>query len=489
MAIVATVRRSLLISFAENYSVLVITFISTIIVSRLLTPRELGIFSVGAVIVGMAHIVRDFGVGQYLIQEKNLTTDKIRAAFGLTLVIAWGLAAILALLSLPLARVYNEPGLKYVIWVLAANFLLIPFGSITMAYLRREMIFTPLYWIKVVSALVHSIAFVAFALWGLGYMSPAWAAMAGIFATVGMTFWWRPKELPLFPGLKEIRSVLRFGSIASSSSVVGEINSASPDLIIGKVLSMEAVGIFGKAMALLQLFSRLIMTSIWPVVLPHFAAQSRTGQDMKESFLRTVSYVTGVAWPFFAFITLMAYPIVRILYGPQWDASVPLVRILAASAWLSSPFMLVGQLMIALGEVKKQFQMQLAFLVITVVTLVSASSYGLLVVSWAFLAAFIPSGLLTYRFLRPLLDLKLLELLRATSKSFLVTLHVLIAPILVLLLVPVGPNDLWLPMIIASVGSAIGWFAGIYLVKHEMCADVNNLLAKLKSTALAQFKH
>lgn len=484
-----SVRKSLLISFAENYSVLVITFISTIIVSRLLTPRELGIFSVGAVIVGMAHIVRDFGVGQYLIQEKNLTTDKIRAAFGLTLIIAWGLAALLALLSIPLARLYDEPGLKYVIWVLAANFMLIPFGSITMAYLRREMIFTPLYWIKVVSALVHAAAFVAFALWGFSYMSPAWAAMAGIIATVGLTVVWRPKELPLFPGFKELRSVMRFGTIASGSSVVVEVNNATPDLIIGKILGMEAVGIFGKAVSLIQLFNRLIMTSIWPVVLPHFAAQSRTGKDMKESFLRTVSYVTAVAWPFFMFIALMAYPIVRILYGPQWDASVPLVRILAVSAWLSSPFMLVGQLLVAMGEVKKQFQMQLLLMVITVVFLLATSAFGLLAISVAMVAAVVPLGLVAFRFLHRLVDLKFSEFLRASSKSFLVTLLVSVAPTLVLLTMVISPNALWLPIITAAIGSALGWFAGIFLTKHEMCADVKNLLAKIKITAQAQFKH
>lgn len=483
-----SVRKSLVISFAENYSVLVITFASTIIISRLLTPRELGIFSVGAVIVGMAHIVRDFGVGQYLIQEKDLTTDKIRAAFGLTLVIAWGLAAILALLGIPLSHLYNEPGLRYVIWVLAANFLLIPFGSITMAYLRREMIFTPLYWIKVVSALVHAITFVVFALWGLGYMSPAWAAMAGIIATVGMTVVWRPKELPILPGFKELRSVLSFGSIASGSSIVGEVNNAAPDLIIGKALSMEAVGIFGKAMALIQIFNRLIMTSIWPVVLPHFAAQSRTGRDMKESFLRTVSYVTGVAWPFFAFIALMAYPIVRILYGSQWDASVPLVRILSASAWLYSPFMLVGQLLIAMGEVKKQFQMQVVSLIITVIALMVTSSLGLLAVSLALVAAVVPFAFVAYRFLHALIDLKLLELLRATTKSLLVTLLVVIAPALVLATMAIGPNDLWLPLMIASLGSAVGWFTGIFLVKHEMRADIQNLLMKIKNTLLAQLK-
>lgn len=484
---VASTRRSLLISFAENYSVLIITFISTIIIARLLTPEELGIFSVGAVIVGMAHIIRDFGVGQYLIQEKNLTTDKIRAAFGLTLVIAWGLATILALLSVPLASLYNEPGLKYVIWVLAANFLLIPFGSITMAYLRREMIFTPLYWIKVVSALVHSIAYVGFALWGLGYMSPAWAAMAGIFVTVGMTIVWRPKELPLFPGFKEMRNVVRFGSVASGGSVVGEINFAAPDLIIGKVLGMEAVGVFGKAMALLQIFNRLIMNSIWPVVLPHFSAQSRDGKDMKQSFLRTVSYVTGVAWPFFTFVALMSYPIVRILYGSQWDASVPLVTVLSISAWLASPFMLVGQLFIALGEVKKLFQMQVVFLILTLVALISSSSFGLFVTSLALAFSSMLAAFVAYRFLHKFLGLSFFELLKSTAKSFLVNVLTAIAPLLVLVTMTIGPQHLWLPTVIAMLGAGLAWIVGIFWVHHEMRDDLLNLLLKVKAMLEERF--
>lgn len=61
------VRKSALLVFAENSSTLIIQFLSTLILARLLTPVQIGIFSAAAVAVSLAHTVRDFGVGQYII--------------------------------------------------------------------------------------------------------------------------------------------------------------------------------------------------------------------------------------------------------------------------------------------------------------------------------------------------------------------------------------------------------------------------------------
>jgi len=87
-------RHSFFFSFAEKYTVLLLGIVATMILSRLLTPAEVGVYSLGAVLVAMAQVVRDFGVGQYLIQEKVLTTEKLRAALTTSLVVAWLLARV-----------------------------------------------------------------------------------------------------------------------------------------------------------------------------------------------------------------------------------------------------------------------------------------------------------------------------------------------------------------------------------------------------------
>lgn len=468
----SSVRKTLLLSFAENYTILIIGIVGTLIIARLLTPAEIGIFSVGAVLVGIAHVVRDFGVGQYLIQEKELTEDKIRAAFALTLTIAWSMAVLLSLISVPAAKYYREPGVEWVILVLAGNFLLIPFGSVTMAFLRRQMNFAPLYKINTASALANSVTAITLAFLGFGYMSLAWAATAGNIATFAMTAFYRPKEVPWLPSFKEIRNVLSFGSYASGTSVMGEIGAAAPDLIVGKVLGMESVGFLGRATGLLLLFERLIANAIHTVSLPFFSAQIHADKDIKASYLKSMSYTTALSWPFFTFLGVMAYPIIRILYGPQWDAAVPLLQILAISATLKSTFFLAWQLYVALGRIKRQAQLQFTVQTISVGAILLAAPFGLKAICLALIPAALLTSTLHLRFLKTLIGLQLEDIIRATRKSFGVTLLTALAPITVFIGMGNTTGQLWLPLIIAGIGAAAGWFAGIFGLNHEMREEV-----------------
>ena len=69
--------------------------LGTMIISRLLTPAETGVFAVAAVFAAFASTFRDFGVAEYLIQEKELDDTKIRAALTVNIVISWLMAIIL----------------------------------------------------------------------------------------------------------------------------------------------------------------------------------------------------------------------------------------------------------------------------------------------------------------------------------------------------------------------------------------------------------
>ncbi len=82
------------------------------VIARLLTPAEIGFYSMGKAVVALAHVVRDFGVGNHLIQERELTQDRMRTALGVAIVIAWAMALVLFAASGAIARFYGEPGLR-----------------------------------------------------------------------------------------------------------------------------------------------------------------------------------------------------------------------------------------------------------------------------------------------------------------------------------------------------------------------------------------
>ena len=92
-------RRAIAFSLTTQYGIILTNLLTTAVVSRLLLPEEVGVFSIAAAFVALGLALRDFGSSEYIVQEKELTRDRIRTAFGVTLGISWMLAAVVALLA------------------------------------------------------------------------------------------------------------------------------------------------------------------------------------------------------------------------------------------------------------------------------------------------------------------------------------------------------------------------------------------------------
>jgi O-antigen/teichoic acid export membrane protein len=463
-----TVRKALLFSYAEKYSTLLITIVSSMVLARLLTPAEIGVYSVGAVFVGLAATVRDLGAGTYVVQEPELTGRRIRATFTVALLVGAVLAAALALLAAPMAAFYREPGVRAVILVLALNFLVVPFGSVTQALLTRNLRFDALARVRIASTLVNALAGIALAALGFGFMSLAFAALASSLASALITWLYRPKNLSYLPEVTEIRRVLSFGGRVSASSLVNELGKGAPDLIIARVLGFAPTGLYGRAAGLTSLFQSAVMRAIWPVALPYFADRHRAGDDLKARYLASLACITGIGWPFFAFLALMAYPAVRILYGPQWDGSVPVVRVLCGAEALALTFSLSGSLFTAIGAVRQNLTTQLTVQPLKIALILFAAFHGLSAVAFALAAAALVHGAMVHYYMRRLVGVRLSDYAPVFLRSGGLALAAAVAPLAVTGGMTIGPDRLWGPLLIAAAGAALGFAAGLLVLNHPL---------------------
>lgn len=482
-------RHSLLFSFAEKYTVLLLGMVATMILSRLLTPAEVGVYSLGAVLVALAQVVRDFGVGQYLIQEKQLDMVKLRAALATSLLVAWLLALLVLAASGPLAGFYQEPRLRLVLQLLSINFVLIPFSALTMPILRRQLRFRAIYAINAANSVTNLLVAVGLALLGYSYMSMVWAALAGSLASLLASLLLRPRELPWLPGRQGMRTVAAFGAYSTGGGLIDEASVAAPDLIIGKLINIESLALFGKAQSVLNMFNQLITSAISPVVFPLFAANERAGGQggAGPAYLRTVSYMTALSWPFFFFLACMALPLVKLLYGQQWIACVPLIRIMCLSSAVYSMFSMARYLLVATGKIRMQVGIDAWSGVLKVALVLAAAPFGLVAVAWAVVLALLLRSWLSYRSLRAACNLDWRLLLRTVSKSLLLCGCTAPAPLLVALWLPDDlPHAMPLLALLATgLASLLCWIAGIFLLKHELAAEFLLLQRKLAGKLLA----
>lgn len=461
-------KKTIGISFVTQYVELAIQFLSVLVLARVLAPSDIGTYSVAAFLMTLLHVFRDFGVVQYLIQENDLTRAKIQSAMGVAILLAMVVAAVMLACSGAIARFYDNPAIEHILWVMAASFAVSPFGSLLIGIFRRDFNLRAIFYIKTISALSHVAVALTMALHGYGALSLAWANFAGILSFGIAANLMRPKGLPLFPRFNNMSAILSFGGVSSLGNAANIAGTNMPDLVIGKVMNMAAVGYFSRATGLVQLFTRLITGALLPLVLPYFAEMRREGKDLAGPYVMAVEQLTALAWPFFGALALLAYPMVRALYGPQWDASVPLVQLLCLAGAVASISLIATQVMVANGQVRQSTYCQLIVQPLRIGAVIGAAAYGLKAFALAIIVSEFITLVVVSWFLDKALKLSPLRLVRACLKSALVAVCAAIVPLLVNLFWTGEPAHPWPPLCIGIFGAAVGWIGSLLLTGHSL---------------------
>lgn len=386
-----SIRRALAISFLEKYALIALSLVSVILIARLLTPEEIGIYSVAAALIGIAQVVRDFGIGNYLIQEKELTEAKERTAFGVSLIIGGSMFLLFALSSPYAGQFYADERMSTIVRIIALNFLVLPFCSISMSLLRRDMQFFRLMYVNIAAAIAGFIVTIGLAWNQFGPLSLAWGAVCSNIVT-GVSAWIARKDRKLLlPGLSEWRHLASFGGQSTVAGVVTSIAMDINDLVIGKVLGFAPVAMLSRAQGLMNLFHRDLMAAVRNVAFPAYSQAHRAGELVEPKFVASVTNVTAFAWPFYGFIALYPLEILRLMFGPQWDAATPLVPVFALAGAFAATFSLISSAILALGRVDLIMRAELIVQPLRVgIIVIAALTYKTLIAcATAFLIAFL----------------------------------------------------------------------------------------------------
>jgi len=475
----ATIRASLALSFAERYSALIIQLAASLILARLLTPEEIGVYSVGVAVVGLAHTLRDFGISNYLIQESDLTTDRIRAAFTLTLVVAWLLAALVWLSAPFVAEFYHEDGIVSVMHLLSFNFILIPFSSVTVALLRREMCFGSLYRINVLATLCNALTSVTLAIMGVGFISLAWGGVAGAVATFVTATVLRPETATSVPSLREGRRVFSVGSRLSAASVIHELGYVAPALFIGRILGPGPVAYFSRANGLVSMFDTTVMAGIRAVVLPYFSEEHRVGGRLSSVFLLAASYVVSVAWPLLAFTSLLSYPIIRVLYGDQWDSAVPVAQVLCVAFAFSAVISMAYSLILAMGGVHTLMVAQITREGVKILLILVGTMFSLQAVAWGLLLAEAFAMFMFLALVGKRTGIRFVEMRRPFYDGIALTAVSTAFPAWVVIAMPPESGSLVFPLVLSALGATAAWLSGVYLLKLPIRTEITGLIQQL----------
>jgi O-antigen/teichoic acid export membrane protein len=349
---------------------------SLMVLARLLSPKDFGLVGMVTAFTGVLGLFRDFGLSSAAIQRVTVSEEQISTLFWINM----SLGALLVLVTLAMAPAiaafYHEPRLFGMTAVLASGFLFNAAGIQHSALLQRQMRFTALAIISVVSSIVGIAIGIVGAKAGYGYWALVVMTVASpLVATIGV--WLTTAWVPRMPRRRiGIRSMVRFGGTLTLNGLVAYVAYNADKVMIGRFWGADAIGIYGRAFQLIHIPTDNLNSAVGEVA---FSALSRLQDDpmrFKSYFLKGFSLVLGLTLPITIVCALFADDLVFCLLGPKWKDTAAIVRLLAPTIAIFAIINPLGWLTYSLGLVARCLRIALVFAPIMIAGCVIGLPYG-----------------------------------------------------------------------------------------------------------------
>jgi O-antigen/teichoic acid export membrane protein len=339
----------------QKYSTMAISFISGIILARLLMPEDYGAIGMLAIFMSLAEVFIDAGFGSALIQKKNPTQKDYSTVFFFNIGMSVILYVVLFFSAPAIATFYRMPILCKVLRVQGLILFIYAFNIIQRNQIRKNLRFKKLSRITITSSIISLIVTVIMAYMGLG----VWALVAQNFVGALVPcifFWvttdWRPTWEYSWASFKEL---FGFGFYMFLTHLLTTFSQRITGLLVGRWYDPATMGYYTKA----STTSKYATLSVSGVMIQTTYPLYASVQDDKERLANMVKRITStlayITVPMLSLLILIAKPMFVLLYSDRWLSCVPYFQILCIGGMAGCLQAVNQQTVAAIGKSKVFF--------------------------------------------------------------------------------------------------------------------------------------
>jgi len=325
---------------------------SVLVLARLVSPNDHGLFAMASSVVLLLALFRDAGLGIAAVQAPALDATQRNALFWAQL----ALGGILALTTLGLApataRFYAAPEVAPLLALMSISFLLIGAGGFARSQLAREARFTDVNRVENAAAVLGTIAMIIAAVAGAAAYSFAVFLLVSeaVATTVAWrTLAWRPHSRPSWGSL---RGLLRTGADVTAYQCLGYILQQLDTVIVGRWFGAHSVGLYNRSNQLLALPGLYVVTPLSQVTLVTLSRLGADSSHFDQHAQKTATVIAHLILPLFAVCIILPAETVRLILGAHWPDAAPLLRLLAIAAAAAAITSLGYAVNVAMGRTR-----------------------------------------------------------------------------------------------------------------------------------------
>jgi PST family polysaccharide transporter len=326
----------------------IISWVSFVVVARLLAPSDFGLVGMAVLLSGLLQVVTD-ALGTAVATIRDLSADQLAQLNTVALMagfagclITWGLAV-------PLGRFFGSPHLPLVVIVMSTTFLASGFQTVPYSLLYKDMRFRLLSVVAAIQSVVQALTTLALAWLGFRYWALVLGNVVGATVLAGLRVSCRPYHFGT-PRFGSIKSALIFSQHIMVSSLSWYGYSNADFLVAGRVLGQSALGAYTLAWNLATIPLEKVTAVVSNVAYAYFSAVQDDSVALRRYLRILTEALSLITFPATIGIALVAHDFVRLFLGAKWQGAIVPLEILAVYASFRCIVTLLPSILNVTGE-------------------------------------------------------------------------------------------------------------------------------------------
>lgn len=326
-----------------------------VLLTRLLSATDFGLVNVALIVIGFSLTFSQLGLGPALTQRPTIEPRHVSTAFAASTGFGLLIAALMWLLAPGIAAFFRMDALTPVVRALALVFPIDGLSTVAQNLLQRELRFRFLSNAEVAAyglgygVVGLGLAYIGWGVWSLVAAQLAQAVVRAVIFLAAM-----PPRLHPRPTWSTFRELFDFGMGQSAGRIAWFLANQADNFVVARWMSVTAVGIYGRAYQLMAVPTTLLGDVLDKVLFPTMSQVQNDAKRLAGAYLQGTALIALVTLPVGVVAAVLAPDLVRVAFGPGWEAAVPPFQILALGMMFRTSHRMSDSLARATGRVYRR---------------------------------------------------------------------------------------------------------------------------------------
>ncbi len=299
----------------------------SILLARLLSPKEFGVIAIMMVFITIGYICIDGGFSMALVQKKDIDDQDCSAVFYLNIAMSMVFYLVVFIVAPFIAKYYANESICTYLRVLASVFVIRAFSIVQTALLTKRMLFKFNFRINITAIAISGISGIILAYCGFGVWSLIVQQIINVFVT-GCLLWFFVKWRPLLVfSWHSLIVLFNFGWKLLLSGLMNTLYGNLYSLIIGKLFNLDTLAYYNQGRQFPQQGMDTFGSVFGSVIFPGFASLQNDRPRLKSIFERALKAINCITTPVLCCLLVVAKQVVLLLLGEKWLPCMPYMQL------------------------------------------------------------------------------------------------------------------------------------------------------------------